>query len=174
MPKMDDNAAQRAETTYQVYLHLHAARDAYPEKTLRVVMSELMYSEAYAWRAVGITRAALDIYHRAGRNRVQGIERAHLTDRAVMVRHILYREAPLSQDDLFTYWRETDRVVIAEKRENRSNALGDWIPFDNDDAQLFPPMNIGFRYRSAIEGELVRALVESQTSHGKPVAFKVG
>ena len=95
---MENSAAQRAETTYQVYLCLHGARDAYPEKTLRVVISELMYSEIYAWRAVGITRAALDIYHRAGRNRVKGIERAHLTDRAVMVRHILYREAPLPKD----------------------------------------------------------------------------
>ncbi|EKU75841.1 hypothetical protein [Sphingobium yanoikuyae] len=165
---MENSAAQRAETTYQVYLCLHGARDAYPEKTLRVVISELMYSEIYAWRAVGITRAALDIYHRAGRNRVKGIERAHLTDRAVMVRHILYREAPLPKDDLFTYWRETDRVVIAEKRENRSNTLGDWIPFDNDDARFFPPMNIGFRYRSAIEGELVRVLVHRQLRGASP------
>ncbi len=161
-PGMNAKAAQRADTTYQVYLRLHAARDAFPEKTLRVVMSELMYSEAYAWRAVGITRAALEIYHRAGRKRVQGIERAHLTDRAVMVRHILDREVPLSRGELFTYWRETDRVVIAERRENRSSNLGDWISFDNDDARLFPPLNIGFSYRDRIEGELVRALMERE------------
>ncbi len=123
----DKSAAERKSATYTIYLKLHATRHAFPAKTLRTVISELMYAEPFAWRAVGITRAALDAYHQAAKNRLQGIERAHLTDRFKMIQHILDRDEPLSQDDLFSYWRETDQVVIALRSENRSNSLGEWV-----------------------------------------------
>ncbi|WP_220375866.1 hypothetical protein, partial [Staphylococcus pseudintermedius] len=61
-----------------------------------------MYAEPFAWRAVGITQAALDAYHQAGKNRIQGIERAHITDRFKMIIHILDRDEPMTQDDLFS------------------------------------------------------------------------
>lgn len=154
------NDTRRDDATYAIYLSLHATQAAYPRKTLRVVLSELMYADPSAWRAVGITRAALAAYYRAGKKRLTGIQRAHLTDRKDMVEHILNREYPLSQHDLFSYWRNTDRSVIALTGENLSNALGEWIPFDNIDAKYFPPAPIGFKYRPAIEGDLVRVLWE--------------
>ncbi|WP_299822907.1 hypothetical protein [uncultured Jannaschia sp.] len=141
-------------------MKLHATRHAFPAKTLRTVISELMYAEPFAWRAVGITKAALDAYRQAGKNRLQGIERAHLTDRFKMIQHILDRNEPLSQDDLFSYWRKTDQVVISLRRENRSNSLGEWIPFDNNEAQYFPRLGIGFHFRHDVEGDLVRKLAE--------------
>lgn len=156
----DKSAAERKSATYMIYLKLHATRHAFPAKTLRTVMSELMYAEPFAWRAVGITRAALDAYHQAGKNRLQGIERAHLTDRFKMIQHILDRDEPLSQDGLFSFWRETDRVVIALKRENRSNSLGEWVPFENAEARYFPRLGIGFHFRHDVEGNLVRKLAE--------------
>ena len=153
-----DSATKRNEATYAIYLKLHTAQAAYPAKTIRVVLSELMYADPSAWRAVGITRAALDAYHQAGKKRITGIERAHLTDRKEMVEHILHRDEPLSQDALFSYWRKTDRSVIALKCENSKNSLGDWLPFDNADSGYFPPAAIGFKFRHAIEGDLVRSL----------------
>lgn len=146
--------------TYAVYLTLHAARTQYPSKTLRVVISELMYADPFAWRAVGITRAALDAYIQAGKKRIKGIQRAHLTDRKKMVDYVLDRDEPLSQQDLFSYWRETDRSVISLTGKNLKNSLGDWIPFDNKGAKYFPPADIGFKFRDAIEGRLVRQLAE--------------
>lgn len=151
---------ERLRTTYEIYVRLHAARASYPKMALRTVISELMYAEPFAWRAVGITIAALTAYHQAGRNKVQGIERAHLTDRFKMVQHILDRAEPLSHQDLFSYWHETDRVVIALRSENRSNSLGAWIPFDNDQGQLFPRLGMGFNFRHGFEGELIHKLTE--------------
>lgn len=119
----DESEAVRDAVTYDIYLRLHAAQDLYPAKTLRTVLSELFYADPFAWRAVGITRAALDAYRNAGKDRIKGIERAHLTDRHRMVAHILKRDAPMSKDELFSYWRTEDRVVISLKSENRSNQL---------------------------------------------------
>lgn len=154
----DKTSVERNSATYAIYLKLHATRHAYPAKTLRTVITELMYADPFAWRAVGITRAALNAYRQAGKNRLQGIERAHLTDRFKMIQHILDRDEPLSQEDLFSYWRKTDQVVIALKSENRKNSLGNWIPFDNADARYFPRLGIGFHFRQDVEGDLLRKL----------------
>ena len=152
------------DVTYAVYLTLHGAKTLYPPKTLRVVISELMYADPFAWRAVGITRAALDAYLQAGKKRIGGIQRAHLTDRKKMVDHVLDRDEPLSQEDLFLYWRETDRSVISLTSENLRNSLGNWIPFDNREAKYFPPAGIGFKFRDVIEGSLLRQLAEQISS----------
>lgn len=149
---------QRNEATYAVYLCLHATQAHYPRKTLRVVISELMYADPYAWRAVGITRAALQAYNQASRDRIKGIQRAHLTDRKDMVDYLFDQPHPWSQADLFKYWRNADRCVIALASENVSNILGDWMPFDNAEARYFPPAPIGFKLRHKIEGDLVRRL----------------
>lgn len=156
----EENAAARDEVTYDIYLRLHATQHLYPAKTLRTVLSELFYADPFAWRAVGITQAALDAYRAAGKGRIKGIERAHLTDRHSMVAHILKRDIPMSQNELFSYWRTEDRVVISLKKENRSNQLGDWIPFDNDHASYFARLGIGFRYQHDIEGNMLRKLAE--------------
>lgn len=156
----EDGASARDEVTYDIYLRLHATQHLYPAKTLRTVLSELFYADPFAWRAVGITRAALDAYREAGKDRIKGIERAHLTDRHRMVAHILKRDTPMSQDELFSYWRTEDRVVIALKSENRSNQLGDWIPFNNDRASYFTRLGIGFRYHHDTEGEMLQLLAE--------------
>lgn len=153
-------AEERQNATHAMYLLLHAGQATYPAKTIRSVITELMYAEPFAWRAVGITRAALNMYQHAGRGRIQGIERAHLTDRSKMVNYVLDREVPLSRHALFSYWQETDRVVIALKAENRSNKLGDWLPFANPEAQYFPRLGIGFDFRRAVEGDLIRQLIE--------------
>ena len=155
---VDESVAERKSATYAIYVKLHTTRHAFPAKTLRTVISELMYAEPFAWRAVGITRAALDAYHNAGKNRLQGIERAHLTDRSKMIHYILDRDEPLSQYDLFSYWHETDQVVIALRSENRSNSLGEWVPFENAEARYFPRLGIGFEFRHNVEGDLVRKL----------------
>lgn len=160
-----ENADDRNSATYAIYLKLHSARDAYPSKTLRTVITELMYAEPFAWRAVGITRSAINAYIKAGKNRVPGIERAHLTDRFKMIQHILDRDKPMAQQELFAYWRNTDQVVIALKSENRGNLLGEWIPFENEDARYFTRLGIGFHYRHAIEGELIRRLAEQAAVH---------
>lgn len=166
----------RNEATYAIYLNLHFNRTAYPSKTLRVVISELMYADPSAWRAVGITRAALECYVRAGRRRIRGVQRAHLTSRAGMVEHVLERHEPLSQADLFSYWRLADCTIIALTSENLTNSFGDWIPIDNPNALYFPPAAIGFRFRNAVEGELVKRLAAQYIDGGMalPPSGQVG
>lgn len=166
----EPSSEDREASTYRIYLELHAARHVYPAKTLRTVISELMYAEPFAWRVVGITQAALAAYRDAGKNKVQGMERAHLTDRFKMIRHVLERNEPMSSEELFQYWRETDRVVIALKAENRGNALGQWVPFENPEARYFARLGIGFQYRHAIEGDLLRSLAQLSTAPNAQVA----
>jgi hypothetical protein len=155
------NTNKRRAATYEIYLKLHSSRTFYHEKTVRAVMCELMYGEPEAWRVVGITSDALEVYKAAGHRRVSGIERAHLTDRNKMIRYIFERDQPLTYEALFDYWLNTDRSVIALKRQNRSDSLGTWIPFENNDAKFFPRLGIGFEYRPRIEGELTRQLAET-------------
>jgi len=159
---------ERREATWQVYRTMHASRHLYHIKTLRTVLSELMYAEPDAWRAVGITRAALARYREADHRSITGLERAHLTDRQHMVGHIIDRDEPLSCLELFDYWRATDRVVIASRGENRSNTLGDWIAFDNADAEYFRRLGIGFSFRRDIEGELTRKLASQLSDSSRP------
>ncbi len=157
--KYEPNSTEsRRAATHAIYLTLHRARGFYHPKTLRTVMCEMMYAEPQAWRAVGITRAALAAYADAGHRPIKGLERAHLTDRSKMVSHVFDREEPLSCDELFSYWIETDQVVIAMRAENRAAQLGGWISFENPDASLFTRAGIGFVYRGAIEGALTRRL----------------
>ncbi len=121
-------------------------------------MTEMMYAEPFAWRAVGITTAALAAYAEAGHRPIKGVERAHLIDRAQMIAHIFDRDEPLGEGELFDYWRENDRVVIALRQENRASTLGSWIPFENPEAQYFTRLGIGFLYRPAVEGALTLRL----------------
>jgi hypothetical protein len=58
---------------------------------------------------------------------------------------------------------KTDRVVIALTRENQTNKIGEWIPFENQEAKYFQRLGIGFQYRRVIEGELTRRLTNNVT-----------
>lgn len=158
MRASSEGAAARRQAVYQIYLTLHAARAAFHNKTLRTVLTEMMYVEPIAWRAVGITRAALTAYAALGHRPMKGVERAHLIDRSQMVAYVFERELPLSEIELFGYWRDNDRVVIALRQENRASSLGDWIAFDNPEAEYFPRLGIGFHFRPAVEGALTLRL----------------
>ncbi len=158
MRASSDGSDTRRKAAYQIYLTLHAARASFHNKTLRTVLTEIMYAEPIAWRVVGITRAALAAYAASGHRPMKGVERAHLIDRALMVAYVFERDLPLSEIELFGYWRDNDRVVIALRQENRASSLGDWIPFDNPEAEYFPRLGIGFHYRPAVEGDFTRRL----------------
>lgn len=149
---------ERQNATYVMYRTLHASRHLFHIKTLRSVMTEMMYAEPEAWRAVGITRAALDAFDASGHRPIKGLERAHITDRFKMIANVFDCDEPLTFNELFNYWSETDRVVISLRSENRSNQLGDWIPFENANAKFFQRKGIGFTYRAAVEGLLTRQL----------------
>lgn len=153
-----EGISARSQATYQVYLTLHAARRAFQNKTLRTVFTEMMYAEPFAWRVVGITTAALAAYAEAGHRPIKGVERAHLIDRAKMVAHVFERDEPLTESELFAYWRDNDRVIVALRQENRTSDLGNWTPFENADAEYFTRLGIGFQYRPAVEGVLTKRL----------------
>ncbi|MFB2532702.1 hypothetical protein ACEYYB_12845 [Paracoccus sp. p4-l81] len=158
----------RRAATYGIYRALFAARSAYPAKTLRSVLTELLYAEPLAWRVVGVTRAALAAYRDAGFRPITGIERAHLTDRHRTIAALLDGPEPLPQEALFRLWDDADRVVIALRAENRSGVLSDWLPI-RPDTGFFPRRGIGFAFRIGVEGALMRDLA-AQQDRGAPAS----
>lgn len=155
----------RRAATYGIYRALFAAQSAYPAKTLRTVLTELLYAEPSAWRAVGVTRAALAAYRAAGFRPTVGIERAHLIDRHRTIAALLDRPEPLTQEALLRLWHEADAVVIALRAENRWGVLGEWLPIPADKG-FFPRRGIGFAFRVRIEGALLRDLAARQGAGG--------
>ncbi len=70
------------------------------------MISNVMRTHDWSWQVVGITPNALEVYkrdhwrHKAG----NAIQRAHVTDRKDMIRHIFDREIPMSESELLDYW----------------------------------------------------------------------
>ena len=127
------------------------------------VMTVVMRAHDWSWKVIGITPEALAIFKANGWRWVAncGIERAHLTDRCVMVRHILDGDIPMTLDELMDYWITNDRAVLATKKENRyckkhSALPSDWHRFVANG--LFRDRGTGFVCRVKAECEFLKQL----------------
>lgn len=144
-----------AATIHSIYLKIFEGRSFIPRKTIRSVMSELMYADEAAWRVIGVTRAALDRLHRGEK---RGFQRAHIVSRAEMVDAIIERPSPMTRSELFEYWQSKDLTVLALRSENRREIAEGWIAFENDDARYFRRRGIGFTHGD-LEAGLVQRLM---------------
>ena len=145
---------------HKIYI---ACFDAYQSDTIKFEMcstmiSNVMRTHDWSWQVVGITPKALAVYKCDDWRHVAGnkIQRAHVTDRKDMVRHILEREIPKSESELLDYWIPADRTILATKSENSNGLPAFWHKFDANG--LFRDRGTGFRFTIRDEGEFLKCL----------------
>jgi hypothetical protein len=144
---------------HSVYVALHAHQAAFGHMKMVNIVTCLFGREKWAWPVIGITPAALALYREAEWKRPKvKMVRAHLIPRSDMVRHILNRPEPMTEDELFDYWLKADRTVIVGPGENKKN-VPEYLPIDNPDCRLFTCSDgVGFDYHPAVEGAFLAAL----------------
>ncbi len=151
------------EFIHRIYI---ACFYAYQSDTIKFEMcstmiSNVMRTHNWSWQVVGITPTALAVYRRDNWRHISGnaIQRAHITDRKDMIRHIFDREIPMSDSELLDYWISADQTILATKSEN-SNGLPDfWHKFDANG--LFRDRGTGFRFTIRDEGEFLKCLARN-------------
>jgi hypothetical protein len=151
----------REEAIYRIDLELFSNKIYFNRKTIRSVITELLYSDPSAWKVTGITYAALSEYASANFRYVPGVQRAHLTDRKETVDFIFSGETPLQFEDLFSYWRQNDRCVLSTKHENMAGKLENVVRFSDDESNYFLRKGIGFEYSKDREGLFLRRVWEN-------------
>ncbi len=97
-----------------------------------------MGSQAWSWRVVGITHAALQAFmeHDFKHKSKQGLTRAHLHPRIATAALLLAPEQPMSEADFIETLLRHDVTVLCARGENRAS-MPEYIAFANDDASLF-------------------------------------
>jgi hypothetical protein len=98
------------------------------------ILSELFVTTPNSWRVVGITDAALIVFHnyKFKKEARMGINRAHLVGRKKTYEHML--ENPIiDRDEWWNFYRERDKTVLATTHENLSKGE---IQFTKIDHQL--------------------------------------
>jgi hypothetical protein len=134
------------QSLYEIYLVLHKHRHIYKSETLVATYTEAFSKRHWAWKVVGITRAALD--ELAANDFVKPklrICRGHLIDRKVTVNEMFSPDEPLGFDEFWTLAIERDKTVLMTYAENgHGKKFPEFIHFDADD--LFPD-GVGVTYR---------------------------
>src|SRR5260370_14861473 len=127
---------------HSVYVATHRAHKVAPDfftlSHWTTIITALMGSQAWSWRVVGITHAALqafieqDFKHKSK----QGITRAHLHPRIATAALLLAPEQPMSEAEFLETLLRHDVTVLCARGENRAS-VPEYISFANDDASLF-------------------------------------
>lgn len=124
------------------------------------LFSALMAGEAWAWRVVGISMAALEALARNDFRYVKGtVCRAHVVDRISTAGAIFETKSktPISQEAFFSLYFKNDETIITTKTENKTGSrVPSFIPIDVK-LGLFPSKAIAWRHGRA-EREYLRSL----------------
>ena len=111
------------------------------------ILSELLGSYENAWRVVGITENALNVFKEYSfrRESGMGINRSHIIDRKTTYTYML--EGPLMEcDEWWDYYLENDKTVLATSKENMSNGFSKVYDIDPD-LGLFKPQGFAWRHK---------------------------
>jgi hypothetical protein len=135
------------------------------------LMTPVTRGHDWSWRVSGITEEALKIYRDDGWRHLagNGIQRAHVVDRADMVRHVFERDDPMTKEELLSYWIETDRTILATKKQNSAGLPQEFIIINRcRENGLFTDKGTGFNFRISKEGQLLKTLY-NQAINGSAV-----
>jgi len=130
-------------------------------KTKIKLLTHLFGTLDDAWKVAGITENALnklaknDFKYKSG----IGIQRSHIVDRQYFLSEIL--DVPFnSEDELFDYYYENDKTILALSSENSNLDKAKIIPFDED---LFKNKSVGYSYTKKEEVFLKKIFEKSLT-----------
>ena len=131
-------------TYHALYLAVHAAHAEAPliwtEPHCNRLLTEIMSSQPFSWRVVGITKAALKKFHELNyryKNLTEkALTRAHLRPRIETVMELLQRDQPMSEREFVEYWLRHDETVICAGGENKPTVENE-IPIENPHGLLF-------------------------------------
>jgi hypothetical protein len=153
-----------AHTYYSLYRAVHAAHAEAPQiwtvGHCTRLLTSIMSAKPFAWRVVGVTRAALKKFHELN-YRYQsrhGLTRAHRTPRIETVRELLNRSEPLSQSEFIEYWFAHDETILCATGENKAS-VPPHIEIENLDGSLFSSNRVAWRHGKK-ERELLQVLYE--------------
>jgi hypothetical protein len=158
---------------HSVYVAIHRAHKIAPELFTRshctTIITALMGSQAWSWRVVGITHAALQAFmeHDFRHKSKQGITRAHLQPRIETAALLLAPEQPMSEADFIETLLRHDVTVLCARGENRAS-VPEYIAFANDDASLFVSKKIAWRHTKKEEA-LLRRLHQGPSGHRREI-----
>lgn len=134
---------------HSVYAAIHRAHKAAPElftiSHCTTIITALMGSQAWSWRVVGITHAALKAFmeHDFKHKSKQGITRGHLHPRIKTAALLLAPEQPMSEADFIGTLLRHDVTVLCARGENRA-AVPEYIAIANEDASLFASRKVSW------------------------------
>jgi hypothetical protein len=149
-------------TYHALYLAVHAAHTEAPliwtEPHCNRLLTEIMSSQPFSWRVVGITKAALKKFnelnyrYKSG----EGLTRAHLQPRIKTVMELLQRDQPMSEREFVEYWLRHDETVICARGENRPTVENE-IPIENPRGLLFSSNSVAWKHKES-EVQLLKTL----------------
>jgi hypothetical protein len=153
---------QRPEAFYALYEALRSCRNKHPDvwddSHCSRVLTSIMGVRPFSWRVVGITKNALAAFHEVDFRKKPSkpkVVRGHIQQRFIFTNELLARRAQ-TMAEFIEFWLEKDLVVLT--LENRHD-VGQYIPIENDDGNLFTCEHVSFQYK-AKEKERLRSLYE--------------
>jgi hypothetical protein len=161
---------------HSVYLAIHQAHKVAPELfTLghcSTIITALMGSQAWSWRVVGITHAALQAFmeHDVKHKSKQGITRAHLHPRIATAALLLAPEQPMSEADFIETLLRHDVTVLCARGENRAS-VPEYIAFANDEASLFASRKVSWSHTKS-ERAFLRHLHQGPSGHRQEIVAR--
>lgn len=155
-----------AAYSYDLYVSLHRSCRANPQifTTGRCtqILTAMMGGRSWSWRVVGITPAALKLFHKLCYKYKpgEGITRAHIVSRSETTKILIYSPEPLEKGEFTRLWIENDRTVLCAKGENKA-IMPDFLEFDDRANELFPSKHIAWRHGKEEQEFLKRFAIEN-------------
>ncbi len=158
---------EEAACSYELYVALHRSRRRNPQiftmGLCTTILTAMMGGRSWSWRVVGITPAALQLFHNSGYKKTagDGITRAHIQGRSKTTSELLQSERPLPTEEFARIWIENDKTVLCVRGENK-NQLPDYVIFEDAEHGFFPSTQIAWRH-GKMEKEYLMSVA---TKHG--------
>jgi hypothetical protein len=133
-----------------------------------------MAVEDLGWRVVGITPEALELLASVGFRKSQlprRLCRGHIVDRVQTARILFDRANPIVEEEFFEVFLRNDRTIIMLSEQNRGKGrLPKYLPFENDNALLFPNgALIAWKHRKPEVEFLASLYAEYRDGHIAPI-----
>jgi hypothetical protein len=159
---------------HSVYVAIHRAHKVAPAlftiSHCTTIITALMGSQAWSWRVIGITHAALQAFreHDFRHKSKLGITRAHLHPRIKTAALLLAPEQPMSEADFIETLLRHDVTILCARGENRASTP-EFISFTNDEASLFASQKkVGWSHKEK-ERAFLRDLHQGSSGHRREI-----
>ncbi len=139
---------------YNDFCHIQQMTSPLPTKVR--MLTEMFGSYKEAWRVVGITYNALEVFasHNFKKVSKMGINRSHKIDRHKTYKHLLTTQWD-NWEDWWKYYQDHDETILATSSENLTGNMSTIHPIDLD-LGLFRTSGFGWKH-----GKKEQSLIQS-------------